>query len=48
MADKKTWKQRLATFVPRYIPNFLVAGVIGILRILQRTSKEKVEEIKQH
>lgn len=44
MADKKTWKQRLATFVPRYIPNFLVAGVIGILRILQRTSKEKVEE----
>lgn len=44
MAGQKTWKKRLAVFVPRYIPNRLVAGVIGLLQILQRTSKAKVEE----
>lgn len=44
MAGQKTWKKRLAVLVPRYIPNRLVAGVVGLLRILQRTSKEKVEE----
>ncbi|MBR4084814.1 MAG: hypothetical protein IKK33_11095 [Lachnospiraceae bacterium] len=44
MAEKKTWKNRLATFVPRYIPNLLVAGVIGFMQMVQRTSKEKVEQ----
>lgn len=44
MADQKTWKKRLAVFVPRYIPNLLVAGVIGFMQMVQRTSKEKVEQ----
>lgn len=44
MTKNKKWKMHLATFVPRYIPNCLVAGVIGLLRILQKTSEEKVEK----
>lgn len=44
MTQNKTWKNRLAAFVPRYIPNRLVAGVMGLLRMLQKTSKEKVAE----
>lgn len=44
MTVPKTWKKRLAVFVPRHIPNCLVAGVIGFMQMLQRTSKEKVEK----
>lgn len=44
MHKKKTWKHRLATFVPRYIPNCLVAWVMGLLQILRKTSELKVEE----
>ena len=44
MHKKKTWKDRLAAFVPRYIPNRLVAGVMGLLQILRKTSKAKVKE----
>lgn len=44
MTVPKTWKKRLAVFVPRYVPNRLVAGVIGFMQMLQRTSKEKVEQ----
>lgn len=44
MAQKKTWKNRLAAFVPRYIPNPLVLGVMGLLQIMRKTSKAKVKE----
>lgn len=44
MPQKKTWKDRLAAFVPRYIPNRLVAGVMGLLQIMRKTSKAKVRE----
>lgn len=44
MAKKKTGKDRLAALVPRYIPNRLVAGVMGLLQMMRKTSKEKVEE----
>ena len=44
MAGQKTWKKCLAAFVPRYIPNRLVAGVMGLLQIMRKTSKAKVEE----
>lgn len=44
MAKKKTGKDRLAALVPRYIPNRLVAGVMGLLQMMRKTSKAKVEE----
>ena len=44
MEKKKTWKDRLAALVPRYIPNRLVAGVMGLLQMMRKTSKAKVEE----
>lgn len=44
MHKKKTWKMRLAAFVPRYIPNRLVAGVMGLLQMLRKTSKAKIED----
>lgn len=44
MHKKKTWKDRLAAFVPRYIPNRLVAGVMGLLQILRKTSKARVRQ----
>ncbi len=34
----------MAAFVPRYIPNRLVAGVMGLLQMFRKTSKAKVEE----
>ena len=47
MAKKKTGKDRLAALVPRYIPNRLVAGVMGLLQMMRKTSKEKVEEMAE-
>lgn len=44
MTKIKTWKDRLAALVPRYIPNRLVAGVMGLLQIMRKTSKDKVKE----
>lgn len=44
MEKKKTWKDRLAAFVPRYIPNRLVAGVMGLLQIMRKTSKVRVSQ----
>ena len=44
MTQKRTWKDRLAAFVPCYIPNRLVVGVMGLLQIMRKTSKAKVKE----
>lgn len=44
MEKKKTWNDRLAALVPRYIPNRLVAGVMGLLQMMRKTSKVKVKE----
>ncbi|MBO5228056.1 MAG: hypothetical protein J6B39_03580 [Lachnospiraceae bacterium] len=42
------WKDRIGTFIPRYVPNRLVAGIMRLLNILHRTSKKQVEKNRIH
>jgi len=48
MQKKVTWKARLGAFIPRYIPNRIVCGVMSLLGVLHRTSKRKREENRAH
>ncbi len=41
-------KSKLAAFIPRYVPNRLVAGAMGFLGILWKTSKKQVALNRQH
>ncbi len=40
----KSFKTKLAAFIPHYIPNLWVAGVMGLLGMLKKTSKKQVAQ----
>ena len=46
--SKKSWKAWFGRFVPKYIPNSLVAGAMGLLSVLHRTSKKQSEANRVH
>ena len=48
MGKKVTWKMRIGAFVPQYIPNRLVCGLMGLLSVLYRTPKTRREENRKH
>lgn len=38
------WRSFVGAFVPRYVPNRVVCGVMGLLSVLWRTPKRKIRE----
>lgn len=49
MAERKTtWKKRLGAFIPRFVPNIILASVWGLLGVLKGTSGKRVAENRSH